>query len=283
MTGRWLILLALCTAPLQARDRPAAPPTAEVACYQVCPEPNGWFARRAVTVLDNPGFRIGWSSARRSALWVAYQLDPRADRGEVDPRPQGYSIDPRTRPLVRSEEYRGSGFDRGHLAANGIMSRWFGPDAQLAAMRMSNIAPQTARLNRGAWQRLEMAETDVWLQGSERVWVITGPIWGQRPAELGRRLPIPEAFYRIWVRTPLGEAPTVTAFRVPQQVCGDETPRYFKVPVATLAEATGLDFGPLSALDEPDLSAAQRAAMDALPLRYASAFQRTPRPEGCAL
>jgi endonuclease G, mitochondrial len=280
MIGRALLLLALCVAPLQAREA-LPPPTAEAACYRECPEPEGWFARRAVTVLDNPGFRIGWSSARRSALWVAYQLDPLADRGQVDARPDGYTIDTRTRPHVRSEEYRNTGFDRGHLAANGIMSRWFGPNAQRAAMRMSNIAPQTARLNRGAWQRLEMAETDIWLEGATRVWVVTGPIWGPRPPALSRRLPVPEAFYRIWVREMAGQPLTVTAFRLPQQVCGDETPRYFKVPLATIAEATGLDFGPLTELAEPDLSAKQRAAMDALPLRYASAFQRTPRPEGC--
>jgi len=253
----------------------------ESRCYQQCPQINGWLARRAMTTLDNDGFRIGWSSDRRSALWVAYQLRPGDDRREVDPRPKGYTVDTRTRPAVRSESYRGSGFDRGHLAANSIVSRFFGPVAQQQAMHMSNIAPQTPRLNRGTWQRLEMAEIDVWLASAERVWVVTGPLWPKRPARLQGGLPIPEGYYRIWVREREGRAPTVTAFRVPQVVCGDEPPRYFRVPVAGIARITGLDFGPLEHLDEPELTAAEREAMDALPLRYARDFQKTPRPDGC--
>ncbi len=257
----------------------AAPP--EQACYQQCPQAEGWLARRAVTLLDNEGFALGWSSQRRAALWVAYQLDPADDRKQLDPRPKGYTVDTRTHPAARSETYRNTGFDRGHLAANSIMSRFFGPEAQRLAMHMSNIAPQTARLNRGAWQRLEMAEVDVWLSDAERVWVVTGPIWGQRPAKLSGSLPVPEAFYRIWVRERAGHAPTVTGFRVPQIVCGDEPPRYFKASVAAIAQATGLDFGPLAHLDEPALTVEERDAMDALPLRYASDFLKAPRPDGC--
>ncbi len=284
MSGCWRRLGAtglLALGLVSAVGPAAAAPAAATPCYQQCPQVNGWLARRAMTALDNDGFRIGWSSSRRSALWVAYELLPEADRREVDPRPKGYTVDVRTRPAVRSESYRGSGFDRGHLAANGTVSRFFGPVAQQLAMHMSNIAPQTPRLNRGVWQRLEMAEIDVWLAGAQRVWVVTGPLWPRRPAQLSGGLPVPDGFYRIWVRERDGRAPTVTAFRVPQIVCGDEPPRYFRVPVADIALAAGLDFGPLEQLDEPELTAAERLAMDALPLRYARDFQKTPKPNGC--
>lgn len=267
----WVVLVA----PAQGA------PAAETPCYQQCPQVNGFLAQRGMTTLDNDGFRIGWSSGRRSALWVAYQLVPGDDRRDVDPRPKGYTVDSRTRPAVRSESYRGTGFDRGHLAPNATVSRFFGAEAQQQAMHMSNIAPQTPRLNRGTWQRLEMAEVDIWLAGAQRVWVVTGPIWPKRPAKLAGGLPVPDGYYRIWVRERDGRAPTVTAFRVPQIVCGDEPPRYFRVPVADVARAAGLDFGPLQDLDEPELTVAERDAMDELPLRYARDFQKTPRPDGC--
>lgn len=279
MKAIWLLLTLSLANTACAR----APSTTELeACFVQCPSSIGSLWRWSLQELENPGFRIGWSRYHRSPAWVAYQLDPATDRREIDRRPEGYTVDTRTFFAVRSEDYRGAGYDRGHLAANYVMSRFFGVPAQEAAMRMSNIAPQTARLNRGVWQRLEAAEVDIWLRGSERVWVVTGPIWEGRSSRIGGGVHVPTAFYRLWVRQPQRGDATVIAFRVPQVVCGDEPPSRYVVPLAEVSAAVGLDFGPLTALPEVGLTRREQQAMDRLPLRYAADFRKTPRPSGCA-
>lgn len=248
-------------------------------CFQQCPTPSPAPARWLMQTLENPGFTVGYSQWQRGALWVSYRLDRDADRGRPDPRPEGYTRDRRTLFPVASEDFRGSGYDRGHLAPNAAISRFWGPEAQAAAMHMSNLLPQAPRLNRGVWQRLEMAEIDVWLAGADRLWVLAGPVY-----QAGQRLPggvrVPSAYFRIWVRE-AGDRQDVLAFLVPQSVCGDEAPSTFARPLADIETATGLDFGPLSDLPEVTLSRADRRRLDNTPLRYAKDFRKTPRPEGC--
>lgn len=248
-------------------------------CFEQCPQlpsgPTRWLSQ----TLENPGFTIGYSQWQRGAVWVSYRLDADADRGRVDPRPDGYTRDTRTLWPVASEDFRGSGYDRGHLAPNAAMSRFWGRDAQTAAMHMSNLMPQAPRLNRGVWQRLEMAELDLWLKGADRLWVLAGPVY-----DAYTRLPggvrIPMAYFRIWVRV-RGDRQDVIGFVVPQTVCGDEAPSTFARPIAEIEAATGLVLGPLSALPEVTLTAADRRRLDNTPLRYANDFRKTPKPEGC--
>ncbi|KAL7521311.1 hypothetical protein ACHAWX_005985 [Stephanocyclus meneghinianus] len=77
----------------------------------------------------------------------------------------------------RNQNYRNSGYDRGHLA----------PAADFAASEremgdtfcLTNVSPQCARLNRGMWLRLEDFVRNVAMENRNEsdTWVITGPLW----------------------------------------------------------------------------------------------------------
>lgn len=192
-------------------------------------------------VIDPPGFVLGYSEWLKNPLWVAYRLDERIS-GKPGARPRHFTRDVRTLVRVDADDYRRSGYDRGHMAPNYAMSRFAGRSAQLASFRMSNIVPQRGPLNQKLWQRLEEIETDVYADQDEPLWVVMGPIFGPDPARLTSGVAIPRAFFRIWLRHDAQGSIQMLAFITPQDVTGYEPLDQYLVSVDAVEAATGLDF-----------------------------------------
>ncbi|GHC22816.1 DNA/RNA non-specific endonuclease [Aidingimonas halophila] len=195
-------------------------------------------------VLRNDGFLVGWSDVRVSPLWVSYLLHD-DKRSRIAERPD-FQRDWRTIWPVQPTGYRGSGYDRGHLAPNYALAAVHGRDAQQASFLMSNITPQRPDLNRRLWQRLEEAVMDHFVPRFDQLLVITGPIFHDDFSRgvLNRVgfVEIPEAFYKILVVP--GETPRGLAFMMPQDVKGDEPLDDFLVSIDEIEARTGLDFLP---------------------------------------
>ena len=232
-----------------------------------------------VQVLQNPGFLVGYSEVRRQALWVAFRATSLKGSPRVPPRPKGFEIDGRTQARVSTFDYNGSRYDRGHLAPNYLIGRLYGREAQRATFLMSNIAPQRARLNQLVWQRLEEAETDKVAPGAGELWVVTGPVFGLQPRTLKSGIPVPEAFYRIWLDQRGDGAPAVLGFLVPQEVCGTEPLSRYLASVDEIEQRTGLDF--FHQLDDGQEAVLERTRtakgwrlwrFDRLPPRYGEKF-----------
>ncbi len=205
----------------------------------LCPWPwhRSWFH-----VIDAPGFVLGYSERWALPLWAAYRLDERV-QAPAAKRPGHFAVDRRTLRRIDAEAYRGSGYDRGHLAPNYAMSRFHGREAQVASFRMSNIVPQKATMNQKLWQRLEEIETDVYANLEGPLWVVQGPVFddARQRARLGSGVAIPSGFFRIWLREWRGGIQAL-AFIVPQEVAGTEALDQFLVSIDDIEARTGLDF-----------------------------------------
>lgn len=227
-------------------------PVSEQYVFAGTPRAVSWSARLTTHHLVNPGFALGYSEWRAAPLWVGYVArDPAA--GTPHERPDSFAVDARTLRRIDGDAYRGSGYDRGHLAPNYLISRAYGREAQRASFRMSNIVPQLPRHNQLLWQRLEEIEADAIAPRYRRVWVLAGPVYGAAPRYLPSGVAIPEAFYRVWLREDADGTPRALAFLVPQEVCGFEPLADFVVPVARIERRTGLDL--FSALPDPEEAA----------------------------
>ena len=237
------------------------------------PRPAQFSWLRLTHVIDKPGFVLGYSEARANPLWVAYRLEFRP-HGPIGARPEHFRIDRRTLRRVTPADYRGSGFDRGHLAPNYAMARFFGREAQLASFAMSNIVPQRPALNQKLWQRLEEIEADVYSGSSAALWVVTGPLFDERREWLDGSVEVPDAFFRIWLRRGAGGQPEALAFIVPQAVSGYEPLDRFVVSVDAVEAASGLDF--FHRLDEAS-EAALEAAVNPPAWNLAAHARRPPR------
>lgn len=83
--------------------------------------------------------------------------------------------------------YRGSGFDRGHLAAPAAVTWGDSPDAQIAmdqSFFLTNTTPQTAAFNQRSWQALEAREREVAAIRGRAVG-ISGPVFAADDHDLG--------------------------------------------------------------------------------------------------
>ena len=70
------------------------------------------------------------------------------------------------------DDYRASGYDRGHLAPAGSMK--MNEISMSESFFMSNMSPQSASFNRGVWKRLEGKVN--WSENNDSILVVPGPI-----------------------------------------------------------------------------------------------------------
>lgn len=93
----------------------------------------------------------------RGALWVVEQLRHERLRGDGDRRSCDFREDDSVHAYHRATnaDYRGSGFDRGHLAA-AANHRW-SQKAMDDTFYLSNVAPQVAPASPARWQKARPA------------------------------------------------------------------------------------------------------------------------------
>lgn len=148
-------------------------------------------------------FALGYSPVSRTALWSAELVDSTTVKfarklerhDEFHPEPQlapKKRTSPQDSPRAELSDYRGSGYDRGHLAPSGDMPT---RDAQEESFSLANIVPQAPKLNRGSWSELE---SDVRDQSFDvkQIYVVTGPVFnGHNVMVINERVMIPS---HIW-------------------------------------------------------------------------------------
>ena len=190
-------------------------------------------------ILRNRGYVAGYSEQRENPLWVSYRLD-HTNAVSAPPRPKKFTVDSRTQSRVRQDDYKNSGYDRGHMAPNHGIALRYGNEGQLETFFMSNIVPQRPELNRKLWVRLERLENE-FADSFEQLWVMTGPIFDRNRETMDSGVEIPDAFYKIFVDENNGQF-RMLSFIIPQNVHGNEKIQSFFASVDQVEEASGFDF-----------------------------------------
>jgi endonuclease G len=128
-------------------------------------------------------FAILHSGDSKTAVFVAEKLNRASVADADEERTDRFFPDARLRSAERATlaDYKGSGFDRGHLAPAGDM-----PTAQAMAQSFSlaNMVPQAPRHNQGTWRTAVEATTKKYAgRASGDVYVITGPVFSPSIAQ----------------------------------------------------------------------------------------------------
>jgi endonuclease G len=193
-------------------------------------------------------FALEHSSQARTSLWVVEYLDGRLLDEVLAIRREEFRPDPTLHPSQRAEleDYRGSGWDRGHLAPAADFKE--NAKGMSQSFYLSNIVPQAASHNRGIWAQLERSVRR-WAQQRGALHVWTGPVYNQgQPqgwlgGDSGRRkakgrVAIPTHLYKI-VLDPARQE--MVAFVIPNQEGLDpESWLRYRVPVESVEQWTGL-------------------------------------------
>ena len=196
----------------------------------------------ADTIIDRPGYALGYIEAHEQAAWVIYKLTAEELRTKVASRSDDFRADPDVPTgSATPSDYKNSGFDRGHMAPAADMA--YSAQTMSDSFCMSNICPQRPECNRIIWKNLENQVRKFALTEQD-VYIVTGPILPKTPSlTIGaNRVSIPDAFYKIiYDRTPPQK---MLAFIVPN--AGSSAPlQSFVVTVDMVEAETGLDFFPL--------------------------------------
>lgn len=196
------------------------------------------------------GFTLCYRETYEVAEWVAYTLTREKVESEMA-RTDKFKEDPRISTKSASlADYKGSGYDRGHLAPAADM-RW-SSNAMDESFLLSNMTPQLHAFNAGMWLNLESA-VRAWAVNFGEVTVVTGPVL-ERPAHeypgIGEnKVSVPEYFYKaLLARKPDGTK-IALGFIMPNQKCPGSIMDY-AVCIDEIEERTGIDFFSLLEDDE---------------------------------
>jgi len=198
-------------------------------------------------LLYREGYILSHNNWLKIPNWVAYHID----KGCLDAklgRSDDFRPDTSLKEWQRAEleDYRRSGYDRGHLAPSADMkcSEEMNSDSFL----LSNMAPQIGiGFNRGIWKDLEDKVRD-WARTRKDVYVFTGPAFDPVGGEmrfrlLGKdRVAVPTHFFKIVIdRKGPGQVEAI-AFLLPNQKLPAGDLKGHLTSIEAIERMTGLDF-----------------------------------------
>jgi endonuclease G len=189
-------------------------------------------------VIRHRGYTLHYSETYEQASWVAYVLT-REETNNIFKRSNKFETDPAViTGSASDEDYRGSGYDRGHLAPAADMG-WSAITMQ-ESFFYSNMSPQVPSFNRGIWKELEELLRS-WAQAYDSICVVTGPVLKKGLPTIGpNQVAIPELYYKVI----LDNRPEhMKAIGFILRNTGSEAPLdQFAVTVDSVERMTGIDF-----------------------------------------
>lgn len=160
----------------------------------------GYPTTNGVQVLERPAYSVGYSRLHSQPMWVQYRIEGTNFCGKAHGRSNDFREDAEVDGgSATLEDYRASGYDRGHLAPAADFS--YSAERMSESFLMSNMSPQTPDFNRGIWKDLESWVRSV-ARREGRVVVVTGgvfPCGNSRWSCIGRRkmVTVPTRFYKV--------------------------------------------------------------------------------------
>ncbi len=190
-------------------------------------------------VIHHNGFSLLYSEKYEQAAWVAYLLTDNEVYGNI-PRSNNFREDPAILSgSAKLEDYKGSGYDRGHLAPAGDL-KW-SKVSMKDSFFLSNMSPQTPGFNRDLWRRLEEWVRTQAVDNKELI-VVTGPILTDGPfKKIGvDGVAVPKRYYKVLLDF---KKPEIKAIGfIMENKASKKAVTDFAVSVDKVEETTGIDF-----------------------------------------
>ena len=143
-------------------------------------------------------FAILYSGKSRTPIFVAERLNRQLLlKARDNRRTNGFYEESRLpgADRARLEDYRYSGFDRGHMAPAGDMAT---AEAMAQSFSLANMVPQDPVNNRKAWTGIEKATRKYIMRAEGDVYVITGPVFeGIVPTIGDTRIWVPQHLFKL--------------------------------------------------------------------------------------
>ena len=181
-------------------------------------------------------YTLSYNEYHEQANWVHYKLNPvflsgstlRTDLFKPDSLVSTKS--------AQLSDYKGSGYDRGHLAPAGDMK--YSRESMIESFFMSNMSPQDPSFNRGIWRRLEETIRE-WVKSSEIFISTAGVLNIENLGSIGgNKVTIPSKYYKV-IYSPKNNS--MIGFLLSNKGSSSEL-KSFMVSIDSIESITGIDF-----------------------------------------
>lgn len=191
-------------------------------------------------VIHYEGMNVSFNQELHIPNWVAWELTREEATSNVASRgSSSFTEDPDVAGCATLSDYRGSGYDRGHMAPAADM-KW-SQTAISESFYLTNICPQAGSLNSGSWNKLE-ERCRLWAQLDSAIIIVCGPVLSDHiDTTIGSsKVAVPKRFFKViaspWAIPPQGIGFIMPNSKVPggMQACA--------VSIDSVESLTGHDF-----------------------------------------
>ena len=191
-------------------------------------------------VVNHHHYTLSYAEKHEQAEWVAYELTRKEVYGSYQ-RTDNFREDIKiTTGSAGLNDYKGSGYDRGHLAPAADMK--FSSNAMSGSFFLSNMSPQDPSFNRGIWKKLE-EQIRSWAIKDNQIYVVTGPVFKDNLGSIGKNhVTVPGYYYKVILDYQEPEIKAI-ALVLPNRKGGNQLKEYV-ITIDSLESLTGIDFYP---------------------------------------
>lgn len=199
-------------------------------------------ALKGEQIVRYSAFTLSYNEEYEQPSWVAYKLTETMIKGDAKRDNELFKEDKKVKTkTATNEDYRGSGYDRGHLAPAADFK--FSQEAMGETFYFSNISPQVPSFNRGIWNDLEN-EVRKWAKKEKEIFVVTGPIFTKNMSYIGKnKVAVPEYYYKVIIDVTPPEYKGIGF--IMENAALKEPIYHYAVTIDSVQKKTGLDFFPL--------------------------------------
>jgi endonuclease G, mitochondrial len=191
-------------------------------------------------IVKHLGYTLSYNEKHEQANWVAYQLTAEKTKKRVA-RSNDFEPDAAVPTgSAREEDYKASGYDRGHLAPAADME--WSEQAMQESFLYSNMSPQVPGFNRGIWKHLE-EQVRLWAIENKCLYVVTGPVLTEGLLKIGiDKVSVPRYYYKVLLDYTQPDLKGI-GFILPN--AASTLPlSAFAVPIDSVEKVTGINFFP---------------------------------------
>lgn len=192
-------------------------------------------------IIEHTGYTLSFNREHNNPNWVAWELTAEESEGTLA-RTDEFLPDPDVPAphRVTTADYRGSGYDRGHMVPAADM-KW-SQRAMSECFYMSNMCPQDHSLNSGPWSTLEKA-CRRWAKNEGAVYVVCGPVYkSTKPKTIGSalRISVPDGFFKVVLSLRKGKEKAIGFYYANRD--GKQPMHETATTVDAIEQLTGIDF-----------------------------------------
>lgn len=190
-------------------------------------------------ILQYEGFTVGFNPEMHQPNYVVWTLDPDETDGNNSRAGVQFLPDDNVEGCATLDDYRYSGFDRGHMAPAADM-KW-SEKAMADCHLLTNMCPQDKSLNAGAWATVEK-NSRKWALKHGPLVIVCGPVLSDRlTRSIGQSpVPVPERFFKV-ILAPEANPPMGIGFIMPNSYV-EGGAQSAAVSIDEIEEITGFDF-----------------------------------------